>query len=204
MAESVTGRARVVECGSTATSALAGASRAELGRHSSGWVQGRRGELLLERAGWSVSVPSRVPVPSSPDEPVDVTVLDVTWEPDQLLAGSGWLARQVRQAQLVVLVATATVPGLRRLETTLAALDPASAVVAVLGPRRKRWPAAVEHGMGPAVSRLARAGRLVEVPTDRRLAYAGLDATALPVPVVAAGRQLVRLADQPQSDEGPA
>ena len=42
--------ARVVECSSATSSGLAAASTAELGVHPSGWAQGIRGELLLQRA----------------------------------------------------------------------------------------------------------------------------------------------------------
>src|SRR3546814_16208749 len=43
-----------------------------------------------------------------------LTILDVGWEVGQLLATDCWLAAAVRTADPVVVVTTATVPGMRR------------------------------------------------------------------------------------------
>ena len=55
--------ARVVECSSATTSGLAAASTAELGAHPSGWVQGSRGDVLLQRTGVALASVHDVPSP---------------------------------------------------------------------------------------------------------------------------------------------
>src|SRR5829696_5337197 len=111
--------ARVVECSSATSSGLAAASTAELGVHPSGWAQGTRGEVLLQRA--SVARVSVLDVPLPPAaEQTTLTVLDVGWELGHVLnAPTAWVAAQVRQATTVVVVTCATVPGLRHLEGAL-------------------------------------------------------------------------------------
>lgn len=194
MAEAAKRPARVVECTSAGTSGLAAASNAELGLHVSGWLQGTRGELLLERAH-DVSVgPVDVPVPSTPDRPVEVTILDVAWELGQLLARPCWLSGQVTDAELVVLVATCTVPAMRRLESALALLGDTPRIAAVIEPPRGKWPQAVQHGTGSLTRTLDHAGCLLSVPVDRRLAVTGLDSTPLPVALLEAATQLLYLA----------
>ena len=191
VAESASGGARVVECGSVTTSGLVAASTAELGRHRSGWVQGTRGGVLLERTGLPLTGPGDVPVPSPAASAVQLTVLDVCWELGPLMASRCWLAEQVEHADQLVLVAAATVPGLRRLESTLGTLAGRVSVVAVVGPARKRWPAAVRHSLGPSTQAVDRAGALVVIPFDRRLAFAGLDSTPLPAALTAAATQVL-------------
>ena len=186
------GPARVVECCTATASGLAAASTAELGRHPSGWVQGSRDGVLLERASEILLAPDEVPLPSEAPHPLAATVLDVGWEPTQLLARPSWLADQLLQGRYVVAVTTATIPGLRRLEGTLALLDAVPVVAAaVLGPRRRRWPRAVEHSMGALTRQLDQARRLHQIPLDRGLAGRGLDSEALPTRLLtAAGRLL--------------
>lgn len=196
LAEVAEGRARVVECsGSVATSGLAAASNAELGLHVSGWLQGSRGRVILERASDMPAGPADIPVPSAGDEPVNVTVLDVAWELGRLLvAGPCWLAGQVTAANPVVVVATCTVPGLRRLESTLALLPATPTIAAVMGPPPKRWPKAARHSLGPLTRTLEGTGRLVCVPVNRRLAVTGLDPTPLPDSLLHAAENLAQLA----------
>lgn len=199
--------ARAVECSSLTASGLAAASTAELGQHESGWTRGTRDGILLERSSSVLVGIQEVPMPSTPDWPIGLTVLDVGWEIGQVLTTPAWLGEQVRSADLVVLVTTATVPGLRRLE---GALDLLSATgtgdswtgtgdagtricAAVLGPRRKKWPRPVEYSVGPMTRGLEAAGRLVDVPEDRALAIAGPDATPLPSTLLAAAATLLRL-----------
>jgi hypothetical protein len=202
VAQSASGRARVVECGPVSTSGLVAASTAELGRHSSSWVQGTRGDVLLERTGQPLTTsPLDVPVPSPAPSAVQLTVLDVCWELGPLLTTRCWLADHVQQADQLVLVAAATVPGLRRLESTLETLTAKVIVAAVVGPPRRRWPAAVRHSLGPSTRALDRAGRLVVMPFDRRLAFAGLDSTPLPAALTAAASQVLAAAGV--SSEGP-
>jgi len=185
--------ARVVECSSVTVSGLVAASTAELGLHESGWRRGTRDGVLLERAGDVLVNIAEVPTPSTPDRPIGLTVLDVGWEIGQVLTTPAWLGEQVRGADLVILVTTATVPGLRRLEGALELLGGTSTCAAVIGPKRKKWPPPVGYSAGPLTRALDQAGRLVDVPQDRALAIAGLDATPLPTPLLEAASTLLRL-----------
>jgi len=185
--------ARVVECSTAGASGLAAASTAELGLHESGWTRGTRDGILLERASNVLANLQEVPTPSVPDRPIALTVLDVGWEIGQVLATPGWLGGQVRGADLVVLVTTATVPGLRHLEGALDLLAGTSTCAAVIGPRSKKWPRPVGYSAGPRTRALQAAGRLVDVPADRALAIAGLDATPLPSSLLQAAATLLRL-----------
>src|SRR3954466_7651831 len=85
--------ARVVECGSTTTAGLAAASTAELGRHPSGWARGTRGPVLLEWAADRSAGAERIPVPLTPDRPIRLTMLDVSFELGQLLASTAWIGQ---------------------------------------------------------------------------------------------------------------
>jgi hypothetical protein len=185
--------ARVVECSSVTASGLVAASTAELGLHESGWTRGTRDGVLLERASNVLVSVEEVPTPSVPDRIIGLTVLDVGWEIGQVLTMPAWLGEQVRSADLVILVTTATVPGLRRLEGALELLAGTSTCAAVIGPKRKKWPRAAEYSAGPLTRALDQAGRLVDVPEDRALVIAGLDATPLPTPLLDAAAALLRL-----------
>lgn len=180
--------ARVVECVGATASGLAGASTAELGVDASGWAQGRRGSVLIERAATPRAAVTAVPVPSAAPWPDGVTVLDVGWELGQVLGADSWVTDQVLTAPSVVLVARASVPGLRRLEGALALLSESppptgrdrEVTVAVLGPRRSRWPAFMRHSIGAGARDVAHAGRWVDVVEDRTLARRGLDSMHYP------------------------
>ena len=186
-------RVRLVECGPAATSGLVAASTAELGRDPSGWLQGTRGEVLLERPGDPITQADQVPVPSIPSRTIDLTILDVTWDLGQLLPGHSWISEQIRKAHPSVLVAPATIPGLRRLETALSVLTDVTIVAAVVGARRPRGAGSVWRTAGPRTRAADGAGRLVVLPADRRLVVAGLDATALPPPLITAAHRLLHL-----------
>jgi hypothetical protein len=185
--------ARVVECSSVTASGLAAASTTELGLHESGWTRGTRDSLLLERASNVLVSIQEVPTPSVPDRPIALTVLDIGWEIGQVLTTPAWLGGQVRGADVVVLVTTATVPGLRRLEGALDLLAGASTCAAVIGPRPKKWPRPVGYSAGPRTRALEEAGRLIDVPEDRALAIAGLDPTPLPASLLHAAAALLSL-----------
>jgi hypothetical protein len=189
-------RARVIECCSASASGLAAASTAELGATNTGWRRGMRDgvhhRILLERAVHPIAIAAAVPLPTNSDRPVAVTVLDCGWDLDHLLA-DGWLAELVAAAPTVVLAANATVPGMRRLEVALDAVQADRAHVGVLGPRRKKWGRLVEGSLGPATRALDASGGLVEVPLDRYLRVQGLTATPLPRPLIAAATQLLDL-----------
>ncbi|MGY2877202.1 hypothetical protein ACVW00_004392 [Marmoricola sp. URHA0025 HA25] len=189
-----TSPARVVECCSASASGLASASTAELGATGTGWRRGLRDGLhhriLLERAAERISTAAAVPLPTDPDRPVAVTFLDCGWDLDHLLA-DGWLAELVATAPVLVVATTATVPGMRRLEVALDALQAAAQVtVAVLGPRRKKWGRPVEGSLGPAIRALDAVDGLVEIPLDRDLSVYGPTSTPLPQPLLSAAGQL--------------
>jgi hypothetical protein len=186
--------ARVVECSSVTASGLAAASTAELGAHSSGWVQGSRGDVLLQRTGVALASLHDVPSPM-PAEKSTLTVLDVGWELGQVLNTPSWLAAQLSQAAAVIVVTCATVPGLRHLEGALALLDGTSTVVAVVGPPRKRWPKPVQHTAGVLTRAADQAGRVVVIPWDPRLAVAGLDSTPLPATLLDAAAAVLQRVD---------
>jgi hypothetical protein len=186
---------RVVECCSVTTSGMAAASTAELGRHESGWRQGRRDHVLLERGSEPLIHIDDVPTPTETEHERQLTVLDVGWNLTQVLATNCWLGDATRSADALVVVTTATVPGMRRLESALGLLGEDRAVVAVVGPRRRKWPKGVEHSAGAATRRAFAAERCVEIPNDRALAAAGLDSRPLPDAVLDAGRQLLARLD---------
>ncbi|MBB3043980.1 hypothetical protein [Nocardioides soli] len=186
---------RVIECCSVTASGLAAASTAELGLHPTDWRQGKRDHVLLERASEVLAGVDEVPLPTEAQNETQLTILDIGWEAGQLLATDCWLAEAVRAADQIVLVTTATVPGMRRAGVAMDLLagywQPEQIVLAVRGPRRKKWPRGVEHAGGPAVRRALDADRCVEIPVDRELAVNGLDSRPVPVPLISAARQLL-------------
>lgn len=187
--------ARVIECCSATASGLASAATAELGVDPTGWSQGRREQVLLERASEVLAVVDDVPLPTAAD-PGTLTFLDVGWEAGQLHAGASWLTDAVADADLLVLVTTATTPGMRRLGVALGLLtesgpDLERVVVAVRGHRRRKWGRGVEHAAGPLFQQVLAAGALVEIPECRDIAVTGLDSRPVPPPLVSAASQLV-------------
>jgi len=195
------GPVRVIECCSVTASGLAAASTAELGLHPTDWRQGKRDHVLLERASEVLAGVDEIPLPIDAEHETQLTILDVGWEAGQLLATDCWLAEAVRTADQVVLVTTATVPGMRRasvaLELLANHLQPEQIALAVRGPRRKKWPRSLEHAGGPAVRRALVADRCVEIPEDRELEVNGLDSRPVPAPLISAARQLLEPAHLP-------
>ncbi|KAB2810993.1 hypothetical protein F9L07_03395 [Pimelobacter simplex] len=199
------GPVRVIECCSVTASGLAAASTAELGLHPTDWRQGKRDHVLLERASEVLAGVDEVPLPIAhrhgAENQTQLTILDVGWEAGQLLATDCWLAEAVRTADQVVLVTTATVPGMRRASVALELLanhwQPEQIALAVRGPRRKKWPRGLEHAGGPAVRRALVADRCVEIPEDRELAVNGLDSRPVPATLISAARQLLEAAHLP-------
>ncbi len=186
------GRARVVECVSASLSGLAAASAAELGADGQGWVHGTRDHVHLDRADGVRIHPDAVPRPSSVDT-AGMTVIDVGSQIEQVLAGRGWLTGLLTEAPTIVVVARATVPGLRRLESALHLLDVDRAIAAVVGRPRRRWPRAVARSAGVLTGSLIEAGRLVEVPEVSAFALHGLTPDPLPVGLLTAARVLLSL-----------
>jgi hypothetical protein len=199
-----TGPVRVVECCSVTTSGLAAASTAELGLHPTDWRQGRRDHVLLERASEVLASVAEVPLPTETERKDQLTILDVGWETGHLLATDCWLAEAVRTANQVVLVTTATIPGMRRLAVAIDLLSPhwqpEQLALAVRGPRRKRWPRGLDHAGGPGVRRALVADRCVEIPEDRELAINGLDSRPVPAALISAARRLLEPARLPADD----
>ena len=196
---------RVIECCSVTASGLAAASTAELGLHPTEWRQGKRDHVLLERASEVLAGVDEVPLPTESEHETQLTILDIGWEAGQLLATDCWLAEAVRTADQIVLVTTATVPGLRRASVALELLanhwQPEQITLAVRGPRRKKWPRGLEHAGGPAVRRALVADRCVEIPEDRELAVNGLDSRPVPAPLISAARQLLEPAHLSDTSE---
>ena len=192
---------RVIECCSVTASGLAAASTAELGLHPTDWRQGKRDHVLLERASEVLAGVDEVPLPTEAQSETQLTILDIGWEAGQLLATDCWLAEAVRDADQIVLVTTATVPGMRRAGVAMDLLacycQPEQIALAVRGPRRKKWPRGLEHAGGHAVRRALDADRCVEIPEDRELAINGLDSRPVPAPLISAARQLLEPAHLP-------
>jgi hypothetical protein len=185
----VAGRSRVLETRGGGSSGLAYAAGAELGSPAPGWVCGSRGEVALERTADSVDAPARVPVPAVSGLPV--TIVDSSWDLPGVLASTGWLGDLARTASSVVLVAPATVPGLRRLEAAAALVGEPRAVAATVG--GSRWPRLVEQSAGAAVRRLRAAGRVVGIPQVPALALAGLTPDPLPPSITRAAGAVLTL-----------
>ena len=186
------GSPRILECRGT-TSGLAAASTAELGPHPSGWRRGMRGNVLLERASGLPTRVDEVPIPSVPDRPLALTVLDLGWDLRHVLDLPCWIGEQVRTAGVVVVVTRATIPGLLHLETTLSLLGQIRAVAAMLGSPCRRWSKAVWQSRGPMTKALDDIGRLVVIPHDSRLAAVGLDWHPLPRQVLGAAHAILEL-----------
>jgi len=185
--------ARVIECSSPTTSGLVGAATAELGTSPSGWTVGRRDQVHLARPSVLHRNLRELPLPDDAAAGTLLSLLDIGWSLGQMLAGDGWLSATVDAAPQVVVVGTATVPGLRRLETALTLLDPARTVVAMRGgPDPRRWPRELATAMGPATRDQHRTGRWVTVPHDRRLALRGIDSNPLPSALLAAAGDVLR------------
>ena len=188
LAEATDARCRLIECAPPAASGLAGASTAELGDTGGGWRRGTRDHVLIDRTSHGALTPGDLPIP--PESDLNLSIVDVARPAEAVLATDCWLREVLVSGEPLLLVATATMPGLRRLETTLATLadhrDVSSAVIAVLGPRLGRWPGPVRHSTGPRTNALEETRRLVAIPCDRRLAVTGPDTAPLPASVVAA------------------
>jgi hypothetical protein len=179
---------RLLDCASAERSGLLTAVDAELGVEPGGWRRGRRDRLPIDRVAGVLA--SAADVPAAPDEPpgaVEVTVVDSGWGATGVLSGGSWLA-QAAQSAAVVLVARATIPGFRQLEQAMALCcgDP---LVAVHGPAR--WDRSVSATSGPLLLAAQAAGQVVSVPSNRRLAAAGITSAPLPKGVLEAGRQLL-------------
>lgn len=199
--------ARVVECCSASASGLAAATTAELGLHPAGWRQGRREQVLIERVCEVLAGVDEVPSPTPAVHTAQLTVLDIGWEVGQLMTTDSWVSDAVASADQVLLVSTATVPAMRRLEGALELLinhvgaDVTDRTwVAVVGPRRKKWSRGVESAGGPHARRALNSGRVVEIPEDRGLSVHGLDSHPVPLALLAAAAH-AHTVDKATADE---
>ncbi|WP_299520157.1 hypothetical protein [uncultured Serinicoccus sp.] len=186
---------RVVEASPAGTSGLTGFATAELGETGTGWVRGHRDLLVLDRLLDGYASPDQIPVPDpDPQDGPVLHVLDAGWPMGTLVRSAGWLSSSVLDADRVVLVTKATVPGLHRLEGVLHELDPlpAGVAVAVQGPKRRRWPREAASCIGPRTSSLLEKD-LVEIPHDPGLAVRGLDTSPLPGGVLSAATTITQL-----------
>lgn len=174
------GRARVVECAPGSCSGLAGASEAELGEVAGGWVQGSRGDVLIQRRSDPLVAVAAVPAPPPVTGDAGLTVVDCWWEFGQALASSGWLGDLARACPRVTLVARGSVPGLRRLETCLAMAGGDRCRVVVTGVSERRWPRHVEASMGPLARQRRASGHLYCLPDHPGLSLSGLTPAPLP------------------------
>lgn len=186
------GPSRLIECATLTASGLSAAATAELGAHPSGWLQGRREDVLIERCNQVLVGPGEVPLPTDSDLP---TVVDIGWELGQVLTGTSWLSEHLLAAHTVLVLTVATVPGLRRLEAAAALLPQARIVAGVLGPRRRRWPREVSGALGHLSTAIDARGDLLEVPHDAGLAVRGMDSTPLPAPLISCAARLLNHAE---------
>lgn len=189
------GRARVVETCAGTASGLGYAADAELGVIDRGWLRGSRQSVVVERRTDAPSTPEHVPPPADSD--LHLTVVDSSWDLACLLGSPGWLGELARGSSPVILVARATVPGLRRLAAAIELVGGARAVAVTVGARR--WPRPVEHSAASAVRRLREAGRFVTVPELQTLALSGLTPDALPPAILRPAGTLLNLLERPLS-----
>ena len=189
------GRARVLETCAGNLSGLGYAAESELGMVERQWRRGSRGEVVIDRRSDPIGSPQQVPVPASLATPL--TIIDSSSELASLLDSPGWLGDLARTGPAVALVARATIPGLRRLETALQAVGEARAVAVTVG--AKRWPRPVEQSAGAAVRRLRDEGRVVHVSHEPALAIAGLTPDPLPPSIIRSARSVLTLLEGPLS-----
>ena len=183
---------RIVECADGTRSGLAAASTEELGVDAAGWRHGRRGALQVHRLAHRADTLAAVPAPARPDGEFAggaLLVLDMGWPVRDVMEAGGWVAAALALAAPVV-VCRVTVPGVHHAEQVLAELG-RPAVVAALGPNR--WPPVVTGSCGPVLRQARHDGRVVTVPTDRRLEAAGVSTDALPKPIAAAAKAIAAL-----------
>lgn len=178
------------------------------------WRQGSRGPVSVQRLAHGVNRPGAVPAPLDARDGT-VTVVDSGWPVTDFLQHleiGHWLGALIRSAPLV-LTARATIPGLRHVEATVAALsavrDPGSRVVlALLGPRTLPRLLRGSAGAAGAVQAAHRDEVLVTVPDRPAMARAGLTPAPLPRQLHSAADQLLGLTYpvepvEPRPDQHP-
>ncbi|MGH3630353.1 MAG: hypothetical protein ACRDRL_23285 [Sciscionella sp.] len=195
---------RLLECADGTRSGLAAASTEELGVDAAGWRHGRRGHLDVHRLAGCVRSIDKLPAPPTSPElargEAGLLVVDVGWPARDALEVTGWLGDLIT-AGLPVVVCRASVPGMHHAEQVLAQLGRPS-LIAAIGPAHSS--SAVTASCGPLLRQARADGRVVRVPTNRRLEATGVTTDPLPKPVVAAGKALGSrmFADQPDLRAG--
>jgi hypothetical protein len=179
-------RVHLIDRAHPARSGLVAAASEELGTDVTGaWRRGLRSGVTIDRRATDVA-PGDWPADPA-DEGPGLTVVDFgAPAPDRPI----WKA--IDRARPVV-VCRPTVPGVRLTEQLLEQLARQPVVVAAVGP--SRWPGEVTASVGPALRALRAAGRVIAVPTDRRLQVTGPTSSPLPRPVRSAGRSLLERID---------
>jgi hypothetical protein len=196
------GTSRLLECASTTAAGLTAAATAELGRDGAGWVLGSRGPVRIERVADTLHGPDQVPTPTTPTpgQRCDLLVVDVAWELGVVTTSHGWLPALLHTPGPVVLTASATVPGLRRLQAALDLLHPTRPVVALGGPSGRSRPREVRAALG-LLTRTGDLGeRVVDIPVDARLRTCGVDSQPLPRSLLRAAEALLTLTSLTRKD----
>lgn len=181
---------RLVEAGPMHTTGLADATTAELGVLETGWRQGHRDQVLIERTTSYYERPEDVPSPATTTRAL--TVVDAGWDLTRVVSSSSWICDALASHPLV-LTTTATAPGMRALDTALGVCgrDDGDVHVVVVGSDRRKWPKAVTTAASGAVTQLAHNGQLHTLPYDRHLAISGLDRAPLPPAVLRAAKSVL-------------
>lgn len=184
-------RVHLVDTAHASRSGLVAAASEELGTEVTGaWRRGLRSGVTIHRPATELA-PAGWPNYPAGDVP-GLTVVDLA------LAEPENLARLAADHSRPVVVCRPTVPGVRLTESLLAQMARQPAAIAAVGPRR--WPGEVTASLGPHLRALRAAGRVVPVPTDRRLQITGPTSSPLPKSVRSAGRQLLELLDGSHPD----
>lgn len=179
---------RLVDCAPTTTSGLVGVTDRELGQHPDGWWQAQRGHLLVDRSPLhAAAAPDACPLP--PQRPECWTVVDPGFDAATVAASRCWLTDLfTNPAVPVVLVARATVPGLRRLTSSLPLLGDRDRIIHLVivglrkGPRARGVPLPDAHP-------------ITYVPLVGSLAVQGLTPHPLPAPVTNALHPLIPIVE---------
>lgn len=184
MATGARQRVRVVECSPMHATGLAAATSAELGVSDTGWRRGMRDQVLIERTTGAFDHVDDVPSPDETDS--DLTIIDASWDLNQIANAGSWLTALAATAPLVI-VSVATAPGLRALDTALQlTARPDDTWCVVLGSALKKWPKPLHLATTARIHDAITHGRLTTVPVVPSLSITGLTPDPLPPHLVTA------------------
>ena len=177
-------KVRVVECSPMHATGLAAATTAELGVSDTGWRRGMRDQVLIERTTGAFEHVDDVPAPDQTDS--DLTIIDTSWNLNQIATAGSWLANVAATAPLLI-VSVATAPGLRALATALQLTAlPDDTWCVVLGPATKKWPKPLHLATTGRIQAAIENARLSTVPVVPSLSITGLTPDPLPPHLVTA------------------